>query len=146
MDVLFEMVNDRQYGLEVNYQSAWALANIAGESPSYREEMMSRGLSDSIALILDEIFDEINDTTYFVSGKMYISDKVYYAALDALLWSLANIARGGFRTAEHWEKVSKWLLNDDDYTEFFCSMFICLISFLNTLKLKLKNWKLKFGK
>ncbi|KAG1055104.1 hypothetical protein G6F46_000560 [Rhizopus delemar] len=104
VDVLFEMVNDRQYGLEVNYQSAWALANVAGESPSYREEMISRGLSDAIALILDEIFDEINDATYFVSGKMYISDKVYYAALDALLWSLANIARGGFRTAEHWEK------------------------------------------
>ncbi|CAO3664631.1 unnamed protein product [Rhizopus stolonifer] len=120
VDVLLQCVNDKECGLELNYQAAWALANIAGESSKYREELMIKGFCDSLVRILDEIFDEIQDlslSSRTASGRMFISDRMYDAAVEALMWSLSNMARGGFCTADYWEKyvpmfqvLSKYIL------------------------------------
>lgn len=69
---------------------------------------MIKGFCDSLVRILDEIFDEIQDlslSSRTASGRMFISDRMYDAAVEALMWSLSNMARGGFCTADYWEKV-----------------------------------------
>jgi hypothetical protein len=95
--------------LDLKAQAAWALGNIAGESPLYREELMSKGFTHHIVtvlnLIYDETYDEATDSQHR-GGKMQFSDEENYCNVEALLWALSNMSRGGFRVAEYYQNAS----------------------------------------
>lgn len=95
--------------MDLKAQAAWALGNIAGESPSYREELMSKGFTHSIVNVLNTIHEQTYDEAYELlrrNGKMQFSDEECYCNVEALLWALSNMSRGGFRVAEYYRNVS----------------------------------------
>jgi hypothetical protein len=102
-------MSDRKSKLDLKAQAAWALGNVAGESPSYREELMSKGFTHSIVNVLNAIYDETYDEASHsqqMGGRMHFSDEEYYSNVEALLWALSNMSRGGFRVAEYYRNVS----------------------------------------
>ncbi|GAA5796160.1 hypothetical protein HPULCUR_001529 [Helicostylum pulchrum] len=95
----------------VKSQAAWALANVSIESPHYRESMAQENLIGDIAQALGQKCDTIcsNSTgsdQYKRSDKgcIIVENKADRDDVKDLTWSLANICRGGFKTAEHWEQ------------------------------------------
>ncbi|KAI9254283.1 armadillo-type protein [Sporodiniella umbellata] len=106
VDVLLELVSDKRSGLELNSQAVWTLANIAGESAKFREELLIKGFGFAIVNLLETIYEEVYDVTSdapIPSGPLYISDKIYDASIEILLWALSNMSRGGFRTAYYYD-------------------------------------------
>lgn len=101
-------MTDNKSKLDLKAQAAWALGNIAGESALYREELMSKGFTVSIVNVLNSIYDEIYDEaveTQRCDGKMVFSGEELYSNIEALLWALSNMCRGGFRVAEYYPSV-----------------------------------------
>ncbi|CEP14047.1 hypothetical protein [Parasitella parasitica] len=98
----------------VRSQSAWALANVSIESPRYREMMAQENLIGIIALALTEkceiVYSKLNlamnqgRITKNDQGQIVCNSKSDTDDVKDLTWSLANICRGGFKTAEHWEQ------------------------------------------
>ncbi|OAD78672.1 hypothetical protein PHYBLDRAFT_179641 [Phycomyces blakesleeanus NRRL 1555(-)] len=86
-------------------QIAWALSNFAGESAQLREMLMEKRAPAVVAEVLKTIHDEIYTQVYTYSysyGKMHITDQEMCTNVKALVWSLANMSRGGFKTANYW--------------------------------------------
>ncbi|RCI03158.1 Importin alpha subunit (Karyopherin alpha subunit) (Serine-rich RNA polymerase I suppressor protein) [Rhizopus stolonifer] len=122
VDVLLKSMSDTKSKLDLKAQAAWALGNIAGESPQYREELMKKGFTHSIVTVLNSIYDEAYDeATYsqYEHGKMRFAEEEDYANVEALLWALSNMSRGGFCVAEYFrhylpmfETFSKYIVFD----------------------------------
>ncbi|OBZ84557.1 Importin subunit alpha-3 [Choanephora cucurbitarum] len=122
VDVLLECIASKRSRLDVKAQAAWALGNVAGEAPSYREELMRKGFTHSIVTVLNSIYEEAYDeSTYsqYDQGKMRFADEEDYSNVEALLWALSNMSRGGFRVAEYFrhylpmfEVFSKYIVFD----------------------------------
>lgn len=105
VDLLLKCMSERKSKLDLKAQAAWALGNIAGESPLYREELMSKGFTHSIVNVLNTIHEQTYDEAYELlrrNGKMQFSDEECYCNVEALLWALSNMSRGGFRVAEYY--------------------------------------------
>ncbi|KAG2197821.1 hypothetical protein INT47_009702 [Mucor saturninus] len=103
VDLLLQCMSDKKSKLDLKAQAAWALGNVAGESASYREELMSKGFTHSIVNVLNSVYDEIYDEAVDnqqYNGKMVFSGEEFYSNIEALLWALSNMCRGGFRVAE----------------------------------------------
>ncbi|KAI9027515.1 armadillo-type protein [Phycomyces nitens] len=86
-------------------QIAWALSNFAGESAQLREMLMEKRAPAVVAEVLKDIYNEIYAQVYTYSysyGKMHIADQEVCTNVKALVWSLANMSRGGFKTANYW--------------------------------------------
>jgi hypothetical protein len=101
-------MSEKKSKLDLKAQAAWALGNVAGESPAYREELMTKGFTHSIVNILNDIQDQTYDDALELkqmTGKMHFSDEDYYSNVEALLWALSNMSRGGFRVAEYYQNV-----------------------------------------
>ncbi|CEP17813.1 hypothetical protein [Parasitella parasitica] len=92
--------------LDLKAQAAWALGNIAGESPNYREELMKKGFTHAIVKVLEKVYrdtyDEAQDYS-FPNGKIRFPDEDCYSNVEALLWALSNMSRGGFQVAEFYQ-------------------------------------------
>ncbi|KAI8047461.1 armadillo-type protein [Thamnidium elegans] len=95
----------------VKSQSAWALANVSVDSLHYRESMVQENLIGDIAQALGQKCDSIcskltSSDQYRQSdkGSIIVDNKADRDDVKELTWSLANICRGGFKTAEHWEQ------------------------------------------
>ncbi|KAI8378507.1 armadillo-type protein [Blakeslea trispora] len=122
VDVLLECISNKRSRLDVKAQAAWALGNVAGEAPSYREELMCKGFSSSIVTVLDSIYEEAYDESTYgqhEKGRMRFADEEDYSNVEALLWALSNMSRGGFRVAEYFrhylpmfEVFSKYIVFD----------------------------------
>lgn len=94
--------------MELRAQAAWALGNIAGESPGYREELMKKGFTCMIVEMLNLIYDETYRdamSSYRYSDQIQFANEEYYSNVEALLWSLSNMSRGGFYVAEYYQNV-----------------------------------------
>lgn len=92
--------------MEIRAQVAWALGNVAGESPIYREELMKKGFTDAIAEILMQIYnDEACDVSSSLDGSVRLMNEYQYGNVEALIWALANMSRGGFYVAEYYKSV-----------------------------------------
>lgn len=101
-------MTDQNSKLDLKAQAAWALGNIAGESPDYREELMKKGFTHAIVNVLNYIYDETCDEANISQhGQQQIqfSDEEYYSNVEALLWAMSNMSRGGFRVAEYYQNV-----------------------------------------
>jgi hypothetical protein len=101
-------MSERKSKLDLKAQAAWALGNIAGESPNYREELMRKGFTRSIVDVLNYIYEDTYDQATLSQhgqGRMQFSDEEYYSNVEALLWALSNMSRGGFRVAEYYQNV-----------------------------------------
>lgn len=154
VDVLLECISNKRSRLDVKAQAAWALGNVAGEAPSYREELMCKGFSSSIVTVLDSIYEEAYDESTYgqhEKGRMRFADEEDYSNVEALLWALSNMSRGGFRVAEYFRHVrlhSTPLVLLFNLTCFLLlhSTCLCLRCFQNTLYLITLNSKLKYGK
>lgn len=106
-------MSDKKSKLDLKAQAAWALGNVAGESASYREELMSKGFTHSIVHVLNSVYDEIYDEAVDnqqYNGKMVFSGEEFYSNIEALLWALSNMCRGGFRVAEYYPSVKLFLV------------------------------------
>ncbi|CAO3618952.1 unnamed protein product [Mucor hiemalis] len=98
----------------VKSQSAWALANVSIESPHYRESMaqdqligdLAQALIEKCEIIYKNLTSDTNqENAYQVSNEQIIvNNKIDSDDVKDLTWALANICRGGFKTAEHWEQ------------------------------------------
>ncbi|KAI9483595.1 MAG: armadillo-type protein [Benjaminiella poitrasii] len=117
VDTLLECLRSRRSTLELKAQSAWALGNIAGESPSYREELLKKNFTILMVDLLDDIYDDSRS-----NGKIYLQDN--FANVEALLWALTNMSRGGFRVA--------------DYSQYYTPMFRVLSRYIYVDEMKLK--------
>ncbi|KAI8098666.1 armadillo-type protein [Halteromyces radiatus] len=87
-------------------QAAWALSNFAGESPALRELLLTNSAIGAVANVLDSVCDEIMDDAIersYSSGRVTIRDHDLCIDVKALTWSLSNMCRGGFRTADYWD-------------------------------------------
>lgn len=101
----------------VKSQSAWALANVSIESPRYRESMAQEnligGVADALAEKCEIVYNKLNSAinqehiTKGDQGQIVCNSKSDTDDIKDLTWSLANICRGGFKTAEHWEQYLK---------------------------------------
>ncbi|PHZ08960.1 ARM repeat-containing protein [Rhizopus microsporus ATCC 52813] len=106
IDVLLEIISSKKAEVYLKAQAAWALGNIAGESPAYREELMTKGSSTAIVNVLNDIYEDIYDLALRDGrgrGRLYLLDNDYDVSTESLLWSLSNMARGGYRTADYYE-------------------------------------------
>lgn len=102
-------MSDKNSTMDLVAQAAWALGNIAGESSSYREELMGKGLTNYIVTALNSMYDELYDDaneTLRSDGKMMFEDTENQSNIESLLWSLSNMSRGGFCVAEYYLNVS----------------------------------------
>lgn len=91
--------------LDLKAQAAWALGNIAGESPNYREELMTKGFTHAIVKVLEQVYEDTYDESQdlsFPNGKIRFPDDDCYSNVEALLWALSNMSRGGFRVADYY--------------------------------------------
>ncbi|KAI7907269.1 armadillo-type protein [Cokeromyces recurvatus] len=98
----------------VKSQSAWALANVSIESPSYRERMAQSNLISDIAqaltikceIVYNKLNAELDQEQIPIDerGQIRCKSKEDSDDVKDLTWSLANICRGGFKTIEHWEQ------------------------------------------
>lgn len=105
---MLEIINSKKAEVYLKAQAAWALGNIAGESPAYREELMTKGSSTAIVNVLNDIYEDIYDLALRDGrgrGRLYLLDNDYDVSTESLLWSLSNMARGGYRTADYYENV-----------------------------------------
>lgn len=103
-------MRDTRSKLDLKAQAAWALGNVAGESPGHRENLMAKGFTTFICDVLREIYEDTYDEALDSArhgGKMQFHDEDYYSNVEALLWALSNMSRGGFRVADYCERV-KW--------------------------------------
>ncbi|KAI8641491.1 armadillo-type protein [Parasitella parasitica] len=108
----------------VKSQSAWALANVSIESPKYRETMAQGNLIGIVAFALAEkceiVYNKLSSAinqeliTNNDQGQIVCNSKSDTDDVKDLTWSLANICRGGFKTAEHWEQ---YLLAFDAFSQ-----------------------------
>lgn len=90
------------------------MTNVSIESPMYRESMAQENLIEDIALALsqkcDIVYNKLNsnlDQEQIQKGdhdQIICKSKTDSDDVKDLTWSLANICRGGFRTAEHWKQ------------------------------------------
>ncbi|KAI8875457.1 ARM repeat-containing protein [Backusella circina FSU 941] len=103
IDILLSLINNPKSKLEVVSQAAWALGNVAGESAVLREELMRKHFTSSTVQVLMGIFDRMYNES--ASGKLYFSDdhSDTYSNVEALIWALSNMSRGGFRTADYYQ-------------------------------------------
>lgn len=95
--------------MELKAQAAWALGNVAGESPQYRETLMSKGFPSYVVRVLNDVFEDAYDQaigTRQRRGVMHYYDEEYFSDIEALLWALSNMSRGGFHVAEYYESVN----------------------------------------
>ncbi|KAL9556260.1 hypothetical protein PS6_002422 [Mucor atramentarius] len=101
----------------VKSQAAWALANVSIESPGYRESMAQEdligGVADALAEKCEIVYNKLNSAinqehiTKDDHGQIVCNSKTDTDDVKDLTWSLANICRGGFKTAEHWKQYLK---------------------------------------
>lgn len=102
-------MSDKNSSLDLVAQAAWALGNIAGESSAFREQLMIKNFTNYIVQSLntayDELYDEANESLRS-NGKMTFSCRDYQSNIEALLWALSNMSRGGFCVAEYYLNVS----------------------------------------
>lgn len=124
-------MNDKKSKLDLKAQAAWALGNIAGESFSYREQLMEKGFTNSIVNVLNSVYDEVYDEAIEnqrCNGKMQFSGDEFYSNIEALVWALSNMCRGGFRVAEYYSNVRFFSLQKSNYSNHFtCSTYQCLM-------------------
>jgi hypothetical protein len=112
---LLECLTSPKSKLELKAQAAWALGNVAGESPSYREELMRKNFPQAIVNVLNDVFDDAYDRAIDsrgLRGASHYYDEEYFSDIEALLWSLSNMSRGGFRVAEYYQYVKyiNWIV------------------------------------
>ncbi|KAG1146163.1 hypothetical protein G6F37_008067 [Rhizopus arrhizus] len=106
MDLLLDLTKDKSAGLENNTQAAWVLANVAADTVEAREELLKKGFAEMIVNILNEIYRDISDlvfTSKATRGYISVSNNIYGTTAETLLWTLSNLSRGGFRTADYYE-------------------------------------------
>ncbi|MBM6387289.1 MAG: hypothetical protein JSY10_25365 [Paenibacillus sp.] len=109
MDLLLNCVSDKRSDLDLVAQAAWALGNIAGESSAYREQLMTKNFTNYIVNSLDTMYDDLYDEaseSLRNAGKMVFTTRDLQSNIEALLWALANMSRGGFCVAEYYSNVS----------------------------------------
>jgi hypothetical protein len=109
VDLLLKCMSERRSRLDLKAQAAWALGNVAGESPDYREELMKKGFTRCIVDVLSYIYEDTYDEATISQhnqGRMQFNDEDYYSNVEALLWALSNMSRGGFRVAEYYQNAS----------------------------------------
>jgi hypothetical protein len=108
---LLSVINNPESKLEVVSQAAWALGNVAGESAALREELMRKHFTSSVVQVLMSIFDRMYQELPNESTKLYFSDDSHdtYSNVEALIWALSNMSRGGFRTADYYQYVSAFI-------------------------------------
>ncbi|KAI7904970.1 armadillo-type protein [Cokeromyces recurvatus] len=117
VDTLLECLRSKNSSLELKAQAAWALGNIAGESPRYREELLKKGYTKAMIMVLDHIYH------HSLKGrKVCLYEN--YANVEALLWALTNMSRGGFHVA--------------NYSQFYLPMFRIFSQYLEVDEMKLK--------
>ncbi|CDH49898.1 importin subunit alpha-1-like [Lichtheimia corymbifera JMRC:FSU:9682] len=119
---LLECLKAPRVSISVKAQAAWALSNFAGESAALREELMRKGAITAVAHVLSLVCDETYDESIIWSGstkRVTILNEDLRTDIKALTWSISNMARGGFRTADFWdmyipafEALSKAILFD----------------------------------
>ncbi|KAI8060928.1 armadillo-type protein [Gongronella butleri] len=106
--VLTEVLKSNMTTLTVKTQSAWALSNFAGESPHLRELLLEHDSLVMVALVLQhtaqEIMEQLSESTKSVHDRVLISHHATLNDVKALTWSLSNMSRGGFLTANYWDK------------------------------------------
>lgn len=107
--MLLECLTNENSKLELQAQAAWALGNVAGESPAYRHELMKRNFPQYIVKILNDVFADAKNEVFVKpqeKGYGHYYNEDYFSDIEALLWTLSNMARGGFQVAEYWETVT----------------------------------------
>ncbi|KAI9314337.1 armadillo-type protein [Dichotomocladium elegans] len=119
---LLECLQSPSVKISVKAQAAWALSNFAGESPTLREELMRKRAIEVVSQVLSQVCDVTYDEAVIWSGvpkRISIMDDNLRVDIKALTWSISNMARGGFRTADYWdlyisafEALSKAILFD----------------------------------
>ncbi|KAI7863273.1 armadillo-type protein [Spinellus fusiger] len=105
IDSLLTCLSHNSSTASTSAQVAWALSNFAGESAQLRELLMEKRAPVIVADVLTDIYNSIFDQVqehFNVYGKIYIDDPDISTNVKALVWSLANMSRGGFKTVEHW--------------------------------------------
>jgi hypothetical protein len=113
VDTLLALVNSNESDMDLKAQCAWALGNIAGEAAYYRQELMIAGFTTSVVNILNTIYEYIHNNAMegsFGYSKWQLLHDNMYANVEALLWTLSNMSRGGFRTAEFYQLVSHYYI------------------------------------
>ncbi|KAF1807466.1 armadillo-type protein [Mucor lusitanicus] len=106
VDLLLDCMRQKNGSLDLKAQAAWALGNIAGESPNYREELMRKGFTHAIVKVLEDVYQDTYDESYdlgYPAGKIRFPDEDIYSNVEALLWALSNMSRGGFHVAEYYQ-------------------------------------------
>jgi hypothetical protein len=67
---------------------------------------VAQALAQKCEMIDHKLATEMNQNQYrrTIEGHVIVDNKVDRDDVKDLTWSLANICRGGFKTAEHWEQ------------------------------------------
>ncbi|ORX56437.1 ARM repeat-containing protein [Hesseltinella vesiculosa] len=105
--VLTEVLQSNMNTLTVKAQAGWALSNFAGESPHLREQLLEQNSLVMIALVLQDTCQDIIDTIHKSASlhlRLTIANHNILSDVKALTWSLSNMSRGGFRTANYWDR------------------------------------------
>ncbi|GAA5803411.1 armadillo-type protein [Helicostylum pulchrum] len=120
VDLLLNCMSDKDSSLDLVAQAAWALGNIAGEASAFREQLMAKNFTNYIVNALNTVYDELYDEaseSLRSNGKMTFSCRDYQSNIEALLWALSNMSRGGFCVAEYYlnyiamfDVLSKYIL------------------------------------
>ncbi|RUS35433.1 LOW QUALITY PROTEIN: armadillo-type protein [Jimgerdemannia flammicorona] len=108
--------------LSLKTQVAWALSNIAGESSALREHLMHQNALGAVVEVLNNVRHNVaaaQDSSQ-VDQMATIRARGIYADVRVLVWTVANMCRGGFKAKEMWwlyipafETLTEMLLLED---------------------------------
>ncbi|KAG2226823.1 hypothetical protein INT45_005788 [Circinella minor] len=104
---LLECLHSQQTTINVKTQAAWALSNFAGESPQLRQLLIQNDALGAVAQVLLDLTTKAKEDAreYGCYGDTTtIFDDEMLTDIKALTWTISNMSRGGFYTADYWSK------------------------------------------